>query len=295
VDAYSGFEPQVGEIRALRTFRVGPGGLLYPLFSDHAWTDATNTASCPLPHLPGLTGLTGQSHLTAEQDAPHAVPDPDCTCGFYAYADETGALDYPNARHVLAVISCWGGVIAGTRGIRAQHARIDAIWMSRMVPPELSAMVAARYGRTEVFADKREMLSAYPPTVLDCYEPRPAGRTPNRIALRVAVLTALVVGILPASWLTGNLNVRVLWAGELAFFVGATIVLHRRRGDAAAKRGSLIFSAVALWLVAPYAGAAGTLFLRLPLLQIATLTTFQRHLMIREASHFPARIGSDRR
>jgi hypothetical protein len=289
VDAYSGFEPQVGEIRALRTFRIGPGGLLYPLFSDQAWTGATNTATCPLPH------LTKLPHLTAEQDLPHAVPDGDCTCGFYAYADETGALDYPNARHVLAVISCWGGVIAGTRGIRAQHARIDAIWMSRVVPPELGAMVAARYRHTAIFADKREMLAEYPPTMLDCYEPRPGGRTPNRIALRAAVLVALVVGILPASWLTGNLNVRVLWAGALAFFVGAALVMHRRAGDADAKRKSLMFSALALWLVAPYAGAAGTLFLRLPLLQIAALTTFQRHLLIREASHFPARIGSARR
>ncbi|MDP9094258.1 MAG: hypothetical protein M3N95_15315 [Actinomycetota bacterium] len=223
------------------------------------------------------------------------MPDPDCTCGFYAYADEAGALDYPNARHVLAVISCWGGVIAGTRGIRAQHARIEAIWMSRVVPPELAAMVAAGYRRAAIFTNKPEMLSAYPPTVLDCYEPSLPGRTPNNIALRLAVLIALVVGILPVSWLTGNLNVRVLWAGELAFFVGATVVMHRRRTDAGAKRKSLMFSAIALWLIAPYAGAAGTLFLRLPLLQITALTTFQRHLLIREASHFPARIGSERR
>ncbi|MDP9094257.1 MAG: hypothetical protein M3N95_15310 [Actinomycetota bacterium] len=62
MDAYSGFEPQVGEIRALRTFRIGPGGLLYPLFSDHAWTDGTNTAECPLPR------LRDQARLTGEQD-----------------------------------------------------------------------------------------------------------------------------------------------------------------------------------------------------------------------------------
>ena len=34
MDAFAGFEPQVGEIRAVRSFRVGPDGTLYPLFSD---------------------------------------------------------------------------------------------------------------------------------------------------------------------------------------------------------------------------------------------------------------------
>ncbi len=46
MEAYAGFEPRVGEIRALRTFRIGPGGVLYPLFSNTPWSDGTNTARC---------------------------------------------------------------------------------------------------------------------------------------------------------------------------------------------------------------------------------------------------------
>ena len=43
METYAGFEPQIGEIRALRTFRIGPDGKLYPLYSDTAWVDGTNT------------------------------------------------------------------------------------------------------------------------------------------------------------------------------------------------------------------------------------------------------------
>ena len=118
MDAFAGFEPQVGEIRAVRSFRVGPDGALYPLFSDQAWVDGTNTARCRV----------------SPDDPDHGAPDPECTCGFYAYASARAADEYPHARHVLAVVACWGRVIAGSRGIRAEKARIEAIWMSPKVP-----------------------------------------------------------------------------------------------------------------------------------------------------------------
>ena len=121
MEAYAGFDPRVGEIRALRTFRIGPGGVLYPLFSNTPWSDGTNTARC-------------RAGGASDESAEHRAPEPDCTCGFYAYACEAAAAEYPNARHVLATVACWGRVIAGTRGIRAEHGRIEAIWMSETVP-----------------------------------------------------------------------------------------------------------------------------------------------------------------
>lgn len=153
MEAFGGFEPQVGEIRALRTFRIGPGGVLYPLFVDRAWTPGTNTSLCRLPQ------PTGQ-HLTWR--APHPAPDPDCGCGFYAYADDTSAGEYPHSRHVLAVIACWGQVIAGTRGVRSQHARIEALWISPKVPNELKAAVTAHYPDLSVYGTKTAMLNQLP-------------------------------------------------------------------------------------------------------------------------------------
>ena len=55
---------------------------------------------------------------------------PGCKCGFYAYGTYRAACDYAEARWLLAVVTCWGKVVPGTRGLRAQHARIEAIWLS---------------------------------------------------------------------------------------------------------------------------------------------------------------------
>ena len=51
-------------------------------------------------------------------------------CGFYAYGTLPAASRHAQARRVLAVVACWGRVIPGTLGLRAQHARIEAIWVS---------------------------------------------------------------------------------------------------------------------------------------------------------------------
>jgi hypothetical protein len=48
---------------------------------DGAWSDGTNTAGCHLAR---------QSRPDRGHDV---VPDPDCTCGFYAYADEEAGDD----------------------------------------------------------------------------------------------------------------------------------------------------------------------------------------------------------
>jgi hypothetical protein len=280
VDAYAGFEPQVGEIRAVRTFRVGPGGTLYPLFSGHVWSDGANTAQCMVI---GRTGAAAGAH---------AAPEPGCTCGFYAFAGEQAAAEYPNARHVLAVVACWGHVIAGTRGIRAEHARIEAIWMSATVPPDLANLVRTRYPATFVYADRSAMLAEHPPTDLDCYEePAPSERRWRRVGLWAVTAAALVTGVLPARWLGSNQDARIVWAAEMVFFAVGALVLRRRHTDVAARRRGLLFVAVTLWLSAPFAGTIGVLLLRLPLVQIAALFLVQRALLARAASTFPAEVG----
>jgi hypothetical protein len=279
VEDFAGFEPQLGEITALRTFRVGPDGRLYPLFSDRPWTDGANTARCNLP-------------ITADELAAgrtHATPEPNCTCGFYAYAAVEAAADNAHARHVLAVVACWGNVIAGTRGVRAEHARIEALWMSDLVPRDLADRVATRYPATEIYADQAAMLAEHPPSVLDCYEVEaPAGRN---IWLRGIVASAVVIGLLPASWIWNNQDARYLWAAEVGFFVIATALL-RLAGSSVRQRGAaILYVGVIMWLVAPFAGSAGLVLLRLPIMQVVGLGLVQRHRLNREARRFPARIA----
>ncbi len=280
MDAYAGFEPQVGEIRAVRTFRVGPGGALYPLFSNTPWGDGANTARCRAVRLAAVSGPS------------HPAPDPDCTCGFYGYASDAAAGEYPNARHVLAVVACWGRVVAGTRGLRTEHARVEAIWMSATVPAELAAMVRERYRSVSVYTDKATMLAEHPPTELDCYEePAQAEAAWRRFGRWLGIGGAIVLGTLPAHWLGSNRDARIVWGAVLAFFVVAAVLSRRRQADLAARRRGLVAFAVALWLLAPFAGPVGVLLLRLPLIQIAALLFVQRVLLARAASTFPAEVG----
>src|SRR5947209_4771697 len=128
---FSGAEPLVGEIVGLRTFRIDDSGLLLPLYSGGTWYDGTNTATCSPP--------TGH-----HPRGPHTVPSKDCECGFYAYGTAEAAEQNRHTRYVKAVVSCWGGVVAGTKGFRAEHARIDALWVSPDAPPWLRHRVAGR-------------------------------------------------------------------------------------------------------------------------------------------------------
>ena len=63
----------VGDIRMVRTFRVGAEGGLYPVNSSTAWTEGWNTATCA-------------------RGRDHTPPDPGCRCGFYVYAHPSYAL-----------------------------------------------------------------------------------------------------------------------------------------------------------------------------------------------------------
>jgi hypothetical protein len=281
VEPYAGFEPQVGEIRALRTFRVGPGGRLYPLFSNTPWVDGPNTATCRMVELAG--GAI----------KPHTAPEPDCSCGFYAYGSEASTGEYPHARHVLAVVSCWGRVIAGTRGLRAQYGRVEAIWLSDAVPAALVAEVAERYPSVARYRDKAPMLAEYPPSELDCYDPEESHR-PSRARrwLSAGVAGALAVSAVPASWWGSVHEARLAWVSALAFFLVAALLLIRGRStDVAVRRRRVLFHAMALWMVAPFAGPIGIVLLRVPLLQLFVLTFVQRRQLARAASRFPAEIA----
>jgi hypothetical protein len=273
VTGFAGFEPEVGEIRTLRSFRIGAGGRLVPLFSPHAWQDGTNEAECGLP-------------LTRLDDA-HLAPGIDCSCGFYGYGDVRSAGEYPFARYVLAVVACWGRVVAGTRGVRSQYARIEAVWLSPAVPRELAAKVAGAYPSIEVFDDRAAMLEAHPLTMLDCYDSPRVVSNPRRVRDLAVVAAVLAAGFAPARWITSGPG----WIPWLAAVAGLLVVAlrpSRRKADAGQQRRRVVAFALALWLLATPTGPIGFLILRLPLLQLGFLGAVQRRNLRRLARTFPA-------
>jgi hypothetical protein len=275
VDAYGGFEPRVGQIRALRTFRIGPDGVLYPLFSADPWHDGANTARC----------LKGDR-------PPHPTPAPDCTCGFYAFGGEEWVGEQPRSRHVLAVVSCWGRIIAGTRGLRAEHCRVEALWLSAAVPVDLVERVRQNHPTVVVHRDRSRMLAEHPPTELDCYE-RP-GRGRNRPAGRLwwaAAIAAAVLGVLPASWLGGASAAALLTIVLGTAFGVAALPVARHGVDEGRSGRRLLCLATSLWLFASFLGPLGAVFVRLPLLQAASIAGLQHLCLLVEGRRIPAQIS----
>ena len=275
----SGFEPQVGEIRAVRTFRIGPQGRLFPLYSDRAWSNEINTAQCSL--------------AVADSES-HPSPSPDCTCGFYAYGTPTAAMQYPHAKHVLAVITCWGKVIAGTRGIRAEHARLEAIWMSGRVPADLAAHVRGQYRGALVYGSREQMLDHHPPTVLDCYDDTDGGSASPGVdtGCRAALGGAVMLSLLPTAWFGGQFAAAICWPLQIALLMLSAIANGARPAGAAATRHWVQLAAVALWVLAPTGGMAGWLLIRAPLLEIALVIALARRHCSADSRQFPATIGA---
>ncbi|MDP9094737.1 MAG: hypothetical protein M3N95_17820 [Actinomycetota bacterium] len=256
---FSGVQPLVGDIVGLRTFRVDDSGLLLPLYSDLCWYDGANTATCAPP--------TGER--VRER---HQVPSPECECGFYVYGTQRAAMQHRHTRYVQAVVSCWGTIVAGTQGVRAEHARIDAIWLHPNVPRWVRQRLASRYPSARLYADRCLMLDEHPLSRLDCYQDCRKRRSPSRCGGLCGVAGVLALGLVPGRQLEGSSVLWLTWllvtvaTGLLAgwLLVGVHSVGHRA--------AALLALGLLAWLLAPVFGVAGWL-LRLPFLRGAAIVT----------------------
>ncbi len=58
---------------------------------------------------------------------PHASPHPECRCGIYAYHRPGAQAYYGEFHWTEGVVCCWGRIEAHRDGLRAEHARIEAL------------------------------------------------------------------------------------------------------------------------------------------------------------------------
>jgi hypothetical protein len=208
----------VGDIRMVRTFRVGADGGLYPVNSSTAWTEGWNTATCA-------------------RGRDHTPPDPGCRCGFYVYAHPSYALAQAPARQVMAVVSVHGALEAGTRGARAEKARIEAVWLGDRVPDDLAGAVQQRYRSVLVCRDRAAMLADLPLGTLPGFrEPRISerGRSLIRVALMVFLAVVAVVGVVPTTIAVANAPRAALWLAALAGSAAVTRHRHAVRSSLSA-------------------------------------------------------------
>lgn len=123
-------EPVVG----FRVWRVIDGRLLSP-YIPCRWAGRVMHATC----YPANRSLEfGRGWL----DTPHESPHRDCKCGIYAY-HRPGTHGYVGEwEWVDGIVTVWGRIEAHAAGIRAEHARVEAIADARPAAP----VVAERLG-----------------------------------------------------------------------------------------------------------------------------------------------------
>jgi hypothetical protein len=269
---FAGCQPLVGEVVGLRTFRIDDSGTLLPLHSDGRWYDGPNTAICAPP--------TGHHPF-----GPHPVPGEQCECGFYAYGNAAAAAQNRNCRHVQAVVSCWGGVVAGTKGFRAEHARVDAIWISPSAPLWLRRRVATRYPSARLYAESAAMLAEHPLTELDCYRLPGRRRTTPAVVATLAGAALVTLGLLPFDTLHAHTLLWDLWLAVVTLGAALTAWLVVGTREAGHLAAAFVAAGVLAWLVAPVFGLSGWL-LRVPLLR-GIVVGVGGYLLGLRPRHFP--------
>lgn len=102
--------------------------------------------------------------------ATHNVDD--CRCGFYAYTD--GSRNLPGHDEAVAAVEGYGQVVIGSRGFRAQQARVVALCIRPHEPftfwggdlEEVRQVFATRW-RVPVYTDLDRMIAEYPHDLLE--------------------------------------------------------------------------------------------------------------------------------
>jgi len=121
----------------LRSFTVDGLGRLTPITRSGAFQPGCNTAKCQRTMLEDMafsmntmfTNFTSGAPVKPSKDE-HRVAGLGCTCGFYAYFDARHNPHHAPG-NVEALIEGWGTVTSGTRGFRAEKARLVALIVPR--------------------------------------------------------------------------------------------------------------------------------------------------------------------
>jgi len=94
---------------------------------------------------------------------PHAAPHAHCKCGIYALYRPRAATPFPDADRVSGLVTVWGRIEAHSDGMRAEHARVEALALGvgerRGNEPALKT-IAARLGLELVEWDDLPALAA---------------------------------------------------------------------------------------------------------------------------------------
>lgn len=126
-----------GTITGLRSFRVDKYGRLVGVIHRCVFKPGENLARCResvhneyrYVRFDGLPSYPDKGEGATSTDK-HQVGRRSCQCGYYAYFDQ-GNNPYHNSGNILALIEGRGLVTVGSRGFRAEKARLVALVSQR--------------------------------------------------------------------------------------------------------------------------------------------------------------------
>jgi hypothetical protein len=124
-------EPVVG----FRAWRMVEGRLLSPYIPCH-WQGRTMHAVC---YPANRVLLKGRGWLAE----PHASPHPACKCGIYAYHRPGTQAYFGEWEWTEGVVIAWGRIEAHAQGLRAEHARVEALALPGPAEPERRRLAGA--------------------------------------------------------------------------------------------------------------------------------------------------------
>jgi hypothetical protein len=133
--------------------------------------------------------------MRGEPQATHRAPERECHCGIYAWYSPADARTF--SAEVFGVVEASGVVMLGTRGFRAERARIAAV-------ATRNRRVAAACGDAgiPVYRRRRDLITDHPPddvSTLVGDEPPSPSRHPQAFALVICLSVWLRVAILIAA------------------------------------------------------------------------------------------------
>lgn len=121
----------LGSLTGIRAFSVSPDNRLCGVVHRLPWTPGENEAVCdtqPNTFAYAMQMITRAINGEADFDpsVPHRVATKPCTCGYYAYFNGTNVPQHTPGT-VLGLIQGYGLVTVGSKGFRAEKARILAV------------------------------------------------------------------------------------------------------------------------------------------------------------------------
>lgn len=166
----------VGSVNGYRMFTMDHEGRLHAFSNEwYIWKPGENVAVCKVAtvnrYVLGSTSFV-LSHNPAGPQCTERVPNPACTCGFYAYhcklGDSPGWGEAPkDSIHMMGIVECYGKVVIGSKGMRCEKARIRALFLrdTRSTKPytpsrDLYGLCKSNYPDVEFFTGRKRISNA---------------------------------------------------------------------------------------------------------------------------------------